>query len=421
MRIVIQKFGGTSVSDRPMRELAIGHIEDAKGRGFAVVVVVSAMGRVGEPYATDTLLGLVADGDDLIARDSDLLLACGETISAVVFGAMLRARRHQVAVLTGAQAGIRTTGEFGNARIADIQPARLLKELEAGRIVVVTGFQGVTQDGDTTTLGRGGSDTTATALGVALDAELVDIFTDVDGIMTADPRIVDGAVRLERVTYTELCNFAYQGAKVIHPRAVELAMQKNIPIRVRATRGKGEGTLVTSASQLLEAGAPNDCVLTGVTHAAHLTQVRVSLPAGQPAFQSKVFQVLARRGISVDFFNVTPQEVVFTIPERQTNHAVATLEELGVAVAVVPHVAKVAAVGAGIHGVPGVMARIAEALGERNIEILQSADSNTTIWCLVHDRDVIQAVQAIHDKFDLHMLGGGTHVWPVAHGDGHAV
>ncbi len=421
MRIVIQKFGGTSVSDREMRKMAIGHIEEAKRRGFAVVVVVSAMGRLGEAYATDTLLGLVGADEDMIARDGDMLMACGEVISAVVFGAMLRAGGHAVTVLTGAQAGIRTTGDFGNARITDISPARLHMELEAGRIVVVTGFQGVTADGDTTTLGRGGSDTTATALGVALDAELIDIFTDVDGIMTADPRIVDGAVRLERVSYTELCNFAYQGAKVIHPRAVELAMQKNIPIRVRATQGQGAGTLVTSASRTLEGSGPKDCILTGVTHAAHLTQVRVGLPAGQSSLQSKVFQVLARRGISVDFFNVTPHEVVFTVPERSTLQAVATLEELGVTVSTVQNVAKVAAVGAGIHGVPGVMARIAEALAGRGIEILQSADSNTTIWCLVHDCDVIAAVQAIHDKFDLHTLGGDAHVWPVGHGDGHAV
>lgn len=414
MRILIQKFGGTSVADREVRALAIGHIETAKAQGYAVVVVVSAMGRMGEPYATDTLLHLVDERDIVTARDLDVLMACGETISSVIFGAMLRGRGHEVAVLSGAQAGIRTTTEFGNARIARIEPSRILRELESGRIVVVGGFQGMTEDGEITTLGRGGSDTTATALGVALDAECVDIFTDVDGIMTADPRIVNRAVRLDRVTYTELCNFAYQGAKVIHPRAVELAMQKNIPIRVRSTHGQGEGTLVTNAAHDLEARSPKDRILTGVTSSAHLTQLRVRAYGQDGGFQSRVFGAMAKRGISVDFFNVTPEEVVYTVPEREADRAVKALREMAMDVRTVPNVAKVAAVGAGIHGVPGVMARIVEALSEKGIEILQSADSNTTIWCLVHDEDLARAVQAIHDKFDLHATGARDQRLPIA-------
>lgn len=406
MGIVVQKFGGTSVSERAVRALAIEHIEDALSAGHQVVVVVSAMGRTGDPYATDTLLGLIGGEDEMTARDSDLLVSCGETISSVVFGAMLRGQGHDVVVLTGAQAGIQTSVQFGNARIAEIDPARILRELEAGKIVVVGGFQGITEDGETTTLGRGGSDTTATALGVALNAEYIDIFTDVDGIMTADPRIVDNAVRLAHVTYSEICNFAYQGAKVIHPRAVELAMQKNIPIRVRSTRSKDPGTLVTSAPHQLEARPTQDRILTGITHSSRLTQVKVMRTDLRPDFQTSVFQSMAQCNISVDFFNATPTEVVFTVPESQTRYAVATLRELGLQVETVPQVAKVASVGAGIHGVPGVMARIVEALAENGIEILQSADSNTTIWCLVHERDVVTAVRAIHEKFDLHTIGG---------------
>ena len=208
MKVIIQKFGGTSVSSRSVRQLAMEHVEQALADGYAVVVVVSAMGRSGEPYATDTLLSLINGEDAVEARDRDLLLSCGETISAVVFAGMLRARGRQVSVLTGAQAGIRTTANFGNARIEEISPERIFTELHAGRVVVVTGFQGVTATGETTTLGRGGSDTSATALGIALDAELIDIFTDVDGIMTADPRIIDDAARLRRVTYAEMSNFA---------------------------------------------------------------------------------------------------------------------------------------------------------------------------------------------------------------------
>jgi len=371
-----------------------------------VVVVVSAMGRAGDPYATDTLLSLVPTDDDLTDRDSDLLLSCGETISSVVFGAMLRARGYEVTVLSGGQAGIRTSSEFGNARISEIDPSRMLAELRQERIVIVSGFQGTTVDGEITTLGRGGSDTTATALGVALDAKRIDIFTDVEGIMTADPRLVHGAVRLDRVTYTEICNFAYQGAKVIHPRAVELAMQKNIPIRVRATRSSDEGTLVTSASHEWETVHARDRILTGVTHSANLTQIRVSHPTRSTGFQTLVFTAMANAGISVDFFNVTPEEVVFTVPADRAGGAQNILEEIGLAVRVVPDVAKVAAVGAGIHGVPGVMARIVSALADEDIEILQSADSNTTIWCLVHEVDLVKAIRAIHHRFDLHALGG---------------
>ncbi|MCY0900929.1 MAG: aspartate kinase [Firmicutes bacterium] len=406
MKILVQKFGGTSVSSRAMREHAINHIARAHEEGYAVVVVVSAMGRAGDPYATDTLLSLIPDEDKLTARDCDLLMSCGETISSVIFGAMLRARGFEVAVLSGAQAGIRTTSEFGDARIAEIDPARIKRELHSGQIVVVSGFQGLTVEGEITTLGRGGSDTTATALGVALDADYIDIFTDVDGIMTADPRIVDGAVRLDRVTYYEICNFAYQGAKVIHPRAVELAMQKNIPIRVRATGRTDLGTLVTSAPHQWEARHPQDRILTGVTHSANLTQVKVQHPLGRSGFQTQVFDAMAQAGISLDFFNVTPTEVVFTVPEGKADAAVSLLTQMGMIVATVPNVAKVAAVGAGIHGVPGVMARIVSALSAEEIEILQSADSNTTIWCLVHEADLIKAIRAIHHKFDLHSLGG---------------
>ncbi|MCY0892039.1 MAG: aspartate kinase [Acidibacillus sp.] len=401
MKVIVQKFGGTSVSSRSMREKAVMHIEAALEEGYSVVVVVSAMGRIGEPYATDTLLSLVRADDTVSARDMDLLMSCGETISAVIFGSMLRGRGHEVTVLTGAQAGMITSNEFGNARIAKIDPERIVKELKNNRIVVVTGFQGMTHDGETTTLGRGGSDTSATALGVALDAEFIDIFTDVDGIMTADPNIVEGARRLSHLTYTEIANFASQGAKVIHPRAVELAMQKNIPIRVRSTESNDLGTLVTSGMHFLEARPANDKILTGVAHSSRLTQIKVRAKTKRPGFQNLVFRSMAENDISVDFFNVTPEEVVYTVPNNHVSQAVNTLLALDLEVETIANVAKVAAVGAGIHGVPGVMARIVEALTDQDIEILQSADSNTTIWCLVHEADMANALRAIHDKFNL--------------------
>jgi len=405
MRILVQKYGGTSVASRETRELAIEHILDAKGKGYSVVVVVSAMGRKGEPYATDSLLSLIEEEDRTNRRELDLLMSCGELISAVVFASQLRAKGVEAAVLSGGQAGIVTNDDFSRAQILTIHPNRILQELEQDRVVVVTGFQGRTQDYETTTLGRGGSDTTATALGVALDAEVVDIFTDVEGIMTADPRIVEDAKLLSTVTYSEICNLAYQGAKVIHPRAVEIAMQKNIPIRVRSTMSKDEGTLVTHH---VEEGriedAMSDRLVTGITQSANITQIKVFAEAGKPGMPLQVFKALAENGISVDFINVSPRGVAFTVTEADTNQALQVLENLGYQPDVLRGCAKVAAVGAGITGVPGVMALIVEGITSEGVEILQSADSHTTIWCLVRGEDMKRAVRALHAKFQLHQL-----------------
>lgn len=245
MRILVQKkFGGTSLSTAKAREHVIEHISDALKHEYKLVVVVSAMGRKGEPYATDTLLDLIANnGNSLPAREKDMLLGCGETISAAVLCSQLNSRSIPAVAFTGAQAGIFTNDSFGAAQIQSIQPGRIEEELERGNVVVVTGFQGITNGNDLTTLGRGGSDTSATALGAALKAEMVEIFTDVDGILTADPRIVEDAKPLSHVSFAEICNMAHSGAKVIHPRAVEIAMLANVPVRVRSTFfSKGEGT-----------------------------------------------------------------------------------------------------------------------------------------------------------------------------------
>ncbi|ARU62518.1 aspartate kinase [Tumebacillus avium] len=405
MRILVQKFGGTSVATREIREQAIEHIMEAKSLGYSVVVVVSAMGRKGDPYATDSLLSLIDEQDRTSRREVDLLMSCGELISGVVFAAQLRAHGVETTVLNGGQAGITTNDDFSRAQIMTINPKRILQELEHDRVVIVTGFQGWTKDYETTTLGRGGSDTTATALGVALDAEVVDIFTDVEGIMTADPRIVDDARRLRAVTYSEICNLAYQGAKVIHPRAVEIAMQKNIPIRVRATSSKDEGTLVTSqtGTDRIE-GELRDQLVTGITQTANVTQIKVFAEPGMSGMQLKVFQAMAANGISVDFINVNPRGVAYTVSDNDTDKALRVLEDMGYRPEVTRGCAKVSAVGAGIAGVPGVMALILDAITSEGIEILQSADSHTTIWCLVRGDDMARAVRALHNKFELHAL-----------------
>jgi aspartate kinase len=406
MKILVQKFGGTSLATPELRERVVHHIRTALDEGYHLVVVVSAMGRKGAPYATDTLLEWVRNnGDALPPRELDLLLHCGEIISASVLASLLRSKGIDSCVLTGGQAGIITNNDHTNAQIITVNPVRIRQELEKGRVPIVAGFQGRTTEGEITTLGRGGSDTTATALGVALGADMVDIFTDVNGIMTADPRIVEDAVALNTVTYTEMCNLAFQGAKVIHPRAVEIAMQTNVPIRVRSTLADSPGTLVTNQGEVNRlAGEVNDRLITGITQVPGVTQIKVHAGEGQYDLQLKVFKAMAENGISIDFINVNPSGVAYTVFDEWADRAESLLRDLGFEAELNRNCAKVSAVGAGIAGVPGVMAKIVEALTDEDIQILQSADSHTTIWLLVRGEDMQRAVRALHRKFELHKI-----------------
>lgn len=403
MRTLVQKFGGTSLSDARARSYAIGHIKRALAESYQLVVVVSAMGRKGEPYATDSLLELVRqNGNRLPSRETDLLLHCGELISAAVLCSMLEAEQIRSVILTGPQAGIRTNERFGDARIESIQPSRIAQSLSEGKVVIVPGFQGVTANGDITTLGRGGSDTTATALGSALRAEYVDIFTDVNGIFTADPRIVSKAKPIDRVTYAEICNMAYQGAKVIHPRAVEIAMEANIPIRVRSTFSEDAGTLVAKAEDLLLADQRlRDRFVTGIAHVSPVTQIKVAAQEGQYDLSLNVFKTMAQHQISVDFINVNVSGVTYTVFHHESDRALRVLSDMGYAPEFVTGCAKVSIIGGGMNGVPGIMANIVEALTARDIPILQSADSNATIWVLVKEADMVQAIQSLHHSFQL--------------------
>ncbi|EHS57928.1 aspartate kinase [Paenibacillus kribbensis] len=404
MGILVQKFGGTSLSTPEARQLVLGHVKRELEQNVQLVVVVSAMGRKGEPYATDTLLDWAAsNGDSLPKRERDLLLCCGEIISAATLCSLMEKEGIPATVLTGAQAGFITDDQYGNARILDIKPDRIVEELNQGRVVIVTGFQGQTANGDMTTLGRGGSDTSATALGVALHADMVDIYTDVNGILTADPRIVENAKPLSHVSYTEICNMAHQGAKVIHPRAVEIAMQANIPVRVRSTFSEGEGTLVTHPEGFKDVEADIvDRFVTGIAYVGNVTQITVELKPGLEHLQLHVFKSMAEHGISVDFINVTPSGAVYTVSDHDGSKAVDVLNNLGLEAKILAGCAKVSVIGGGINGVPGIMATIVEALAESDVQILQSADSNTTIWVLVKKDDMVQAVRALHNKFELH-------------------
>lgn len=404
MRIMVQKFGGTSLATSEAREHVIRHIRRELEAGYRLVVVVSAMGRKGEPYATDTLLDWASEhGGILPSREKDLLLICGEIISATTLCGLLQQESISSVVLTGAQAGFRTDEQFGNARILDVVPARVLDELGSKDVVIVTGFQGQSLNGDFTTLGRGGSDTSATALGAALHAEIVDIYTDVNGILTADPRIVEDAKPLSYVSYAEICNMAHQGAKVIHPRAVEIAMQSGVPVRVRSTFSDSVGTLVANPEGFkdVQTGIV-DRFVTGIAYVSNVTQITVQSAGKGHHLQLEVFKAMAENAISVDFINVTPAGVVYTVFDSDSVKAVAVLEELGFEPQVLNGCAKVSVIGGGINGVPGIMAKIVEALTEHHIQILQSADSNTTIWVLVNKEDMVQALRALHTKFELH-------------------
>ncbi len=403
MKVIVQKFGGTSLKDEESRFQAAQHVLSAVKEGYKVIVVVSAIGRKGDPYATDTLLGLVnAQQEPFVAkRELDLLMSCGELISSVVFCNLLGSFNLKAMAMTGAQAGFRTNEDFSNAKIVEMKCDKLLKQLTTHDCIVVTGFQGMSPDGELTTLGRGGSDTSATAIGAAIQAEWVDIFTDVEGLMTADPRIVSEAKPINTVTYNEICNMAYQGAKVIHPRAVEIAMNAKVPIRIRSTFSDLEGTLVTSSLKSQKGMDVEERLVTGIAYVSNVSQIKVIAKEGEYNLQSQVFKAMANEGISVDFININLMGVVYTVMDENTDRAIELLREMGYEPMVTRNCAKVSAIGAGMTGVPGVTAKIVGSLSEENIAILQSADSHTTIWVLVKEEDKAKAVNALHKIFKL--------------------
>lgn len=404
MAVIVQKFGGTSLSSADARARAVHHIEHELKQSHQVVVVVSAMGRLGDPYATDTLLALIEHcGGRLPHREKDLLLGCGELISASVLCSMLSASGISSTVFTGGQAGIITNEVHGDAKILSINTGSIHSALNQHQVVVVTGFQGVTANGEITTLGRGGSDTSATALGVALQAERVDIFTDVSGIFTADPRMVNTAKPIHRVSYSEICQMAQSGAKVIHPRAVEVAMSAKIPLRIRSTFQDNEGTWVCEDALMKKAGEHpvRDRIVTGIASTDGITQIKVQTQKPRFDLQSEVFRLMAEHRISVDFVNMNPMGVIYTVYDREADQAANVLREHHYEPQLIRHCAKVSVIGGGMNGVPGIMARIVETLTRLDISILQCADSYTTVWVLIHHRHQAKAVNALHDAFQL--------------------
>lgn len=398
--VVVMKFGGTSVATAEGRSAIARRVTEALELDRAPVVVVSAMGRSGAPYATDTLLGLLGElpTDE---RERDLLASVGEVISAVVVAHELRGAGIDAVAYTGAEAGIATDGVQGSASITEIHTGPLLAALDDGLVPVVCGFQGVADNGCVTTLGRGGSDTTACALGVALAADEVHIYTDVDGVMTADPRACDGTEVLEVIRADELFQMAKHGSRVVHTPAAELALSSGLAVRVRNTYTDHPGTLVADIAAYRPA-----TVATAVSNAGGIAQVRVTLPAPEgsrehTSAQARVYRAMADQGISLDMFTPVADSLVFTVPEDTLPDVRLTLARLGLHHDETQGLAKVTLVGAGMHGVPGVMARLAECLDSAGVNVLQTADSHTTISVLIRAEDVRTATEALHQGFDL--------------------
>lgn len=398
--IVVMKFGGTSVAERAGRAALAARVQAALESGRAPVVVVSAMGRNGAPYATDTLLGLV-DGLPQDPRERDLIASCGEVISTVVIAHELRAAGISAQAFTGAEAGILTDAVHGAATVEEVHPGDLLASIGSGHVPVVAGFQGVTGHGEITTLGRGGSDTTACALGVALEAEAVEIYTDVDGVMSADPRACERASVLTSISANELYQMARHGSKVVHTPAAELALSSGLALRVRNTFSTNDGTLVRD----LRTYAPSG-VATAVAHTADIARITVTLPAAEGSAehmdaQTRVYRAMADAGVSLDMFTPVGRVLTFTVPETHVSTATDILTGQGLDPVVRRDCAKVTLVGAGMHGVPGVMARLAEYLADAGVDILQAADSHTTISVLVPGTHAHAAVGALHRGFEL--------------------
>ena len=451
MKILVQKFGGTSVAEQKNRVLAVRKVKQAIEAGFAPVVVVSAIGRKGAPYATDTLAEVLRNIDPQVTpapREMDTMMACGEIISTVVFAQTLQAFGVKAIALTGGQAGIITDDNFGNARILEIRPHYLRRLIEQGFVPVVCGFQGITdpteeyEHGAITTLGRGGSDTTGSALGVALNAVAVEIYTDVDGVKTADPDSVLAARTIDICTYEEVAEIAHQGAKVVHPRAAEIAMDHNIPLWVKSTFSDSPGTRITRHD------AP-DAIrsrITGITHTGKLVYIRLEIENQEhkSIVEREVYRMMAKAKVSIFLVTFSPTTLSFCVPRSQYPVAKDLLDGMIVPVALempdaegrtavyyifrylngldlayrvqrplleavakqvhivdvpvssVENCTVVSVIASKHRRVSGVLARIYQVLLEAKITVYQTADSEMSISCLIPESEVDRAVRLLH-------------------------
>ncbi|MEV0106587.1 aspartate kinase [Nocardia sp. NPDC050799] len=420
MALVVQKYGGSSVASADRIRRVAERIVETKKQGHDVVVVCSAMGDT-----TDELLDLAEQVSPAPpAREMDMLLTSGERISNALVAMAIHSLGAEARSFTGSQAGVITTSVHGKAKIIDVTPGRLREALDEGTIVLVAGFQGVSQDSkDVTTLGRGGSDTTAVALAAALEADVCEIYTDVDGVFTADPRIVSDAQKLEQVSYEEMLEMAACGSKVLMLRCVEYARRYNVPVHVRSSYTDKQGTYVYGSMEDIPL---EQAILTGVAHDRSEAKVTVVGLPDEPGYAAKVFRYVAESEINIDMVlqNISKVEtgktdITFTLPKADGVRAVEMLSkyqsDIGFSqVLYDDHIGKVSLVGAGMKSHPGVTATFCEALAEAGINIDLISTSEIRISVLVKDTELDDAVQVLHRAFDL----GGDEVAVVHAGTG---
>ncbi len=399
---VVQKYGGSSVASAELISRVAKRIAATRRERDRVVVVVSAMGD-----STDELLALAQKVNPAApSREMDQLLATGETTTAPLMAMALERLGVRAISLTGLQAGIRTSSTHRSARIVDIVPQRIIDELEAGRVVVVAGFQGATEDLDITTLGRGGSDTTAVALAVELEAERCEIYTDVAGVYTADPRVEPRARPIPEIAYAEMLEFAAVGAKVMHPRAVEIGETYEMPIVVRSTFGDGPGTLICKHPAMEDRQK-----IRGIAHDSGVAKVILTRVPDRPGIAATVFGAIGAAGINVDIIvqNVSHDgltDLSFTIAEEDLARARPVLDEVARKVGATEIVADtaiatVSVVGTAFLGTPGMFARIFRALSARQINVEQITTSQIHVTVVIARDRVAEAVQALHAEFEL--------------------
>ena len=393
MKIVVQKYGGTSVNTKKKREKIIVNAKEALLEGMSPVIVVSAMGRYPDPYSTDTLLSLLPDVNDTDVRSRDMLSSIGEIISAVIVSEELRHTGMNSVALNGGQAGILTDDSFGEGEILSIDTKLLMKYIKSGIIPVVAGFQGTSENGNVLTLGRGGSDITAAALGGALKAEMVEIFTDVDGVMTADPNVVKSAELIDAIEYDDVFRLAEYGAKVIHPRAISHAMSANVPVAVLNINNKrnAQHTIISDAGDIPRGKS----AFSAVTSIDKCSQVEITFSDMKK--EDTMFKLLADNSISLDMINIFADRKIFIISSDMDSRIKDIINDLNLEYTVRSGFSKITVVGSYIVGVPGIIAKIIAALYSNEIPVFQSSDSSNTISVLVQSDKSQQAVNILHD------------------------
>jgi aspartate kinase len=404
MGIVVQKYGGSSVATAEHIKAVAERVGRARESGSDLVVVVSAMGKT-----TDRLLRLAGEvSREPSPREIDQLLATGEEQSVALLAMALHDRGVPAISLTGPQAGMAVTGRYGSGVISEIRPERIHKLLEGGQVVIVAGFQGMNSLGDVITLGRGGSDTTAVALAVALGAERCEIYTDVDGVYTADPRIVKEAHRIPVISPEEMAEMSWRGAKVMHPRAVELGALYGVEIHVRSSFGEGPGTMIKGGNELERLETRE--TLAGIVHDLDVSRVTLNGIRTGPGTLSRVFAPLAERGISVDVIVESgvkggAADVAFTVRRGDFAEARRIAGEvadfLGGVVEGEENLGKVSVVGTGMLNRPGYAARMFASLGEAGIPIRMVSTSEIQVTCVVPAERVEEAVRQLHKDFEL--------------------